>query len=274
MPPNPPEIEIEADCFASSSLPVQKCTSTLSHFPLKFKRLSQLLGYPLQDFNSERVTELEAEIASLRSELDHLRQEKTDLEILLDATAEHSDVVEAELHSTAIAALKQSEEMFRTIAEAAPVPILVSRLADGTILYANASASQMFGIPIKAFSSRKTLEFYYDLSDRQRLLEQVERTGSVQGVELQCQRDDRSLLWVTASLQKLVFQEEPALLVALCDITQRKAEEEALKRQVQDMQIEIDRAKCEKQVADIVQSDYFKQIQTEVERLRYSEEEF
>jgi translation initiation factor 1 (eIF-1/SUI1) len=72
----------------------------------------------------------------------------------------------------------------------------------------------------------------------------------------------------------LTFNHESTLLTALCDITQRKQEEEALKRQVQEMRIEIDQARRAKQVTEIVQSDYFQQLQAEVERLRYSDEDF
>jgi PAS domain S-box-containing protein len=216
----------------------------------------------------ESFANLEAQILALKQELAALKQEKADLEILLDATAEHSDSVEAELHSTAIAALKQSEEMFRTLAAATPVPVLISRIQDGTILYANVAASATLGLAPEAYSNHSTLDFYCDLGDRQRLLEQVEREGAVQNVEIQCQRTDGCRLWVSASLQLFLFQGEPTLLTALCDITQRKLDEEALKRQVEAMQIEINQAKRRQQVTEIVQSDYFQELQAELANLR------
>jgi PAS domain S-box-containing protein len=228
----------------------------------------------LQGSQTEENAELQAEIAALRRELLDLKQEKADLEILLEATAEHSDSVEAELHNTAIAALKQSEEMFRTIAEATPVPVLISRLEDGVVLYANSVASTTFGIPPEEVLSHSTVEFYHDPSDRQKLLNAIKCDGCVESFELQCERADGSLFWVAASLRRLTFNDEPAFLAALCDITQRKLEEEALKRQVQELQIEIDHARRARQVSEIVQSDYFQQLQAEVEYLRYPEEDY
>jgi PAS domain S-box-containing protein len=216
---------------------------------------------------------LQSEIAALKRELKELKQEKADLEILLEATAEHSDSVEAELHSTAIAALKQSEEMFRTIAEATPVPVLISRPEDGTILYANAAASATFGISPEAFLSRSTLELYHDLSDRQKLLDAIKNDGPVQNFELQCKRSDNTVFWVAASLRRLTFNGELTFLTALCDITERKQAEEVLKRQVQELQIEIDQVKLAQQVAEITQSDYFQELKAEVKRLRHPEEE-
>lgn len=228
--------------------------------------------FKLQSSQTEENAELQAEVAALKYELLELKQEKADLEILLEATTEHSDSVEAELHNTAIAALKQSEEMFRTIAEATPVPVLISRLEDGAVLYANSVASTTFGIPPENVLSHSTVEFYHDPSDRQKLLNAVECDGCVESFELQCKRADGRLFWVAASLRRLTFRNEPAFLTALCDITQRKLEEEALKRRVQEMQIEIDQAKRARQVAEIVQSDYFQQLKAEVEQLRYQEE--
>ncbi|NJK53523.1 MAG: PAS domain S-box protein [Leptolyngbyaceae cyanobacterium SU_3_3] len=243
------------------------------HGQFKANDVQERSQFKFQNLEAEQVTELQSEIAALKRELLELRQEKADLEILLEATAEHSDSVEAELHNTAIAALKQSEEMFRTIAGATPVPILISRIEDGSVLYANTAATTAFGIPSEDFLNYSTLEFYHDPGDRQRLLAALECDGCVESFELQCKRADGSLFWVAASLRRLIFNDEPTFLTALCDITQRKLEEEALKRQVQEMQIEIDQAKRAKQVAEIVQSDYFQRLKAEVEQLRYSEED-
>lgn len=46
--------------------------------------------------------------------------------------------------------------------------------------------------------------------------------------------------------------------------------EELLRRQMQEMRIEIDLNKVARQVAQITKTDYFQQLQTEVERLRNS----
>lgn len=221
-----------------------------------------------------QMNQLQAEVIALKRELAALKQEKTDLEILLEATAEHSDSVEADLHHTAIEALKHSEEWFRTIAEATPVPVLICRVEDGAILYANTAAGTTFGLTIEELLKRRSLEFYHCPDDRQQLLDVVKRNGFVQNFELQFKRADGTCFWVAASLRQLTFSQEPTILTALCDITQRKLEEEALKRQVREMQIEIDHAKRVQQVAEIVQTDYFQQLQAEVDFLRYPEEDW
>ena len=67
-----------------------------------------------------------------------MKRQKADLEILLETTTEHSDTMEAQLLSKAQWAQSSSEEQFRVRSSATPVPVLVSRLCDGLILYANA----------------------------------------------------------------------------------------------------------------------------------------
>jgi PAS domain S-box-containing protein len=255
-----------------------ECPSLLANHPLKYigkSHPSYTLQYSAHAVEAEIQTpQLQAEITALRRELSALKQEKADLEVLLEATAEHSDSVEAELHHTAIAALQQSEEWFRTIAEATPVPVLICRVEDGAILYANTMAGATFGLSIEELLERRSLEFYHHSADRQKLLKLVERDGFVQNFELQFKQADGTRFWVAASLRQLTFSQEPTILTAFCDITQRKLEEEALKQQVREMQIEIDQVKRVQQVAEIVQTDYFQELQAEVERLRYSEEDW
>lgn len=268
MPQSPFQIDEFINLAKPKSLPL--ANQSFSYF--RANSTSEPFQFELSETELQ-MTELQAEIAALKRELLALKQEKTDLEILLETTAEHSDSVEAELHHTAIEALQQSEEWFRTIAEATPVPVLICRVEDSAILYANTAASAAFGLISEELVGRQSLEFYHNPDERHTLLETVKRDGFIQNFELQCQRSDGSLFWVAASLRQLTFNHEPTILTALHDITQRKLEEEALKRQVREMQIEIDHAKRAQQVAEIVQTDYFQQLQAEVERLRYPDQE-
>jgi CheY-like chemotaxis protein len=57
------------------------------------------------------------------------------------------------------------------------------------------------------------------------------------------------------------------------DVTRRKLAEAALKRQVEELKIEIDQTKRDRQVEEIVQSDYFQQLKADAERLRFDDDE-
>ncbi|MGJ3254127.1 MAG: PAS domain S-box protein [Elainellaceae cyanobacterium] len=174
---------------------------------------------------------LHAEIVRLSQEVAALKQEKTDLEILLEMTTEHSDTVEDELHHQAVEALRQSEEWFRTIAEATPTPILICRTSEaGTILYANAMASNAFGLPVDELVGRPVIDFYLNPAERLQTLTLIQQTGQIQNCEIQLRRADDTPFWVTASLRQLTFNGEPTTLSALFDISDRKRAEDALQQ--------------------------------------------
>lgn len=212
--------------------------------------------------------DFQSEVMRLRQELAVLKQEKNDLEILLETTTEHSDSVTDQLHEKALEALRQREEWFRTIAEATPVPVMISRISDGAILYANTAAKLAFATATSELESQSILNLYHNPAERDALVEQAIHKGDVQNYELQMQRMDGTCLWVTASLRTLVFDNEPTILSALCDITERKLKEDALRQQLEELQIEIDQTKVACQVAEIVQSDYFQALQAEIQQLQ------
>ncbi|MBO9999045.1 MAG: PAS domain S-box protein [Cyanobacteria bacterium SID2] len=169
-----------------------------------------------------------SQIAELSRELEEVKQEKSDLEILLETMADHSSTVEAELQDEAEEARRESEERFRSIAEATPVPVTISRVSDGKVLYANAAAGFAFGCSIETLLDRAILELYDDLAEGQKLLETFDRERTVQNYELCCQRADATPFWVTASLRPLRLNGEATILSALYDISDRKQAEQDL----------------------------------------------
>ncbi|MEG3858026.1 sensor histidine kinase [Microcoleus sp. herbarium12] len=161
------------------------------------------------------------DVQRLSAELENLKGEKVDLEILLETTTEHSDTMEAHL-------LSQSEQQFRAIASATPVPILVSRLCDGLILYANVKSANLLNIAVESLIGSHTRDFYFNPSDRPLVLEALAKDGYLQDYELNCKKSDGSHFWATISVQPLVFKGEAATLCALYDLTQRKQAEQTL----------------------------------------------
>ncbi|HBB30477.1 MAG TPA: hypothetical protein DDZ80_04415 [Cyanobacteria bacterium UBA8803] len=191
----------------------------------------------IEERSWERLLE---QIASLTHELEEIKQEKSDLEILLEATTEHSDAVEAELHEEAVEAKRQTEEQFQLITEATPVPILISQVSDGTIVYANAQASSTFGLTTEELLARKSLDLYYDRSERQELLNILAKKGYVQNYEIRCRKADGNRFWVTVSLRQFTFNGQPTILSAFYDITERKQAEEALREKEAFLQLVLD----------------------------------
>ncbi|MEG4104848.1 ATP-binding protein [Microcoleus sp. S13_C5] len=168
------------------------------------------------------------DVQRLSAELENLKREKVDLELLLETTTEHSDTMEAHLLSKAELALRSSEEQFRAIASATPVPILVSRLCDGLIMYANAQLASLLNIPLEKLIGCSTPDFYLNPADRPKVLEALAKDGYLQNYELHCKKSDGTPFWAMISVQSLVFNGQQTALCALYDLTQRKEAEQTL----------------------------------------------
>jgi PAS domain S-box-containing protein len=125
--------------------------------------------------------------------------------------------------------MRQSEEQFRTIAESTSMAMLVSRLADGEITYANSSAGAMLQREGNELVTRSINDLYYiptEWEDLQQLFLQNQR---VRDYEIRLCRDNQEPVWVLASLQLLWLEGEQALLSTFYDITLLKKTEIALR---------------------------------------------
>ncbi len=128
----------------------------------------------------------------------------------------------------------QQAERLRVIADTTPIPILISRLSDGTVLYANDRLGPMFGLRTADLIGGITPDFYFDPDDRQSLLERVQREGQVNNYELHVKKSDGKPFWVLVSLQPMIFNGERSLFSAFYDITERKlVEGQVLQRNMQ-----------------------------------------
>ena len=124
------------------------------------------------------------DVQRLSTQLENLKREKADLEILLETNTEHSDTMEAHLLVKAELAVRESEQQFRAIASATPVPVLVSRLSDGLILYANAQSASLLNIPLEELIGHHTPDFYLNPGDRPHILDALAKDGYLQDYEL------------------------------------------------------------------------------------------
>lgn len=128
--------------------------------------------------------------------------------------------------------LQESEARFRGVSEAIPVPLIISRVSDGLILYANPELIQTFRFSQEDLVNRKKiLDLYHNFDDLQILLEALNQHGSLHNYEIKLKRADGTLFWAIASLQYLNFNGEAAILKVFNDITDRKNAETKLQEQ-------------------------------------------
>lgn len=130
-------------------------------------------------------------------------------------------------------ALRESQQLFETILETAPIPFLISRISDARVLYANRQYGELFHLPMDQLIGYPTPDFYDDPSDRANILKKVQADGFIKDHEFLAKRTDGTRLWVSISIQPIMYEKNPALLAAIYDLTERKASEETLKRRAE-----------------------------------------
>ena len=128
-------------------------------------------------------------------------------------------------------ALRESEQHFRTIAEAHPVPVNISRLRDRVILYASQAFADLFRLPLAEVIGKDNRFLYVDIEDRARLIEVLREHGSVQGFELQARRADGSVFPASLTSRLIEFQGEAAIVSGVLDLTEQKRAETEIARQ-------------------------------------------
>ncbi len=127
-------------------------------------------------------------------------------------------------------ALQESEERLQAIATATPIPMLITRLEDSAILYANPALCQTFGFSSEQLIGGQKSYLYADVSDSLQLLELFKKNGFSDSQQICLKKANGSYFWVRMSMRSINFNGEAAILSAFYDITDRVETESALRQ--------------------------------------------
>ncbi|MGV2826841.1 PAS domain S-box protein [Myxosarcina sp. GI1(2024)] len=118
-------------------------------------------------------------------------------------------------------------------------------------------------------------QVYVDAQRRKQFEFQLRRrNGEVKNWQDLVYRRDKTVIWIEEDTRAVSDSQGNLLYYEgiVRDISDRKRQEEQLQKQLQDLRIEIDQNKREKDVAQITQSDYFQELQAEAESLRFDDD--
>jgi PAS domain S-box-containing protein len=132
-------------------------------------------------------------------------------------------------HKRTEEALRESEKQRQAVFDATPMALLVTRISDGTMLWSNSLASKMFGIPHEELLGSKATDFYFDPTERERILQKLREDGEIRDYEIRGKKADGTKFWVSTAVQPVTYEREPALVVGLLDITERRQADQALR---------------------------------------------
>ncbi|MTJ47184.1 GAF domain-containing protein [Dolichospermum sp. UHCC 0259] len=127
--------------------------------------------------------------------------------------------------------LQDSEAKFRVISQAIPIPLVISRLSDGIIIYANPEFLHTFKFSPDDLLQKRISDLYHDKSDWDKLLTTFNQNGCLHNHEIQLNKADGTNLWLITYWRYLKYNNEPAVLQLFNDITDRKNSEVKLQEQ-------------------------------------------
>jgi PAS domain S-box-containing protein len=180
----------------------------------------------------EQNRHLLAEVAVRKETEAALSQARDDLERRVVLRTEELARTNAKLQAQiderrrADARLQASEARCRAIVDTSPVPLCITSMPDGRILYTNEPLRELFGMREDMMAS--IADFYVDPVERDRLVDHLRTEGSLSDTEVQFRRPDGTYFWVIATARVATYDDSPAIYVGLNDITGRKRMEQEL----------------------------------------------
>jgi PAS domain S-box-containing protein len=171
-------------------------------------------------------------------------------------------------------ALRIAEENYRSIFENALEGIFQST-PEGQLITINPAMARIYGYnsPAEMIASITDIceQMYVNPAVRLKVKALLAAQSFLRGFEFRSYRKDGSIIW-TAMDARAVYDNSGTLLYyegIVQDVTERKRKEEELKRQLEQLEVQIDQSRRAQEVAEIIQTDYFQKILEEAESLRY-----
>ena len=126
-------------------------------------------------------------------------------------------------------ALRESEQRFRSVAEVHPVPVVITRLADGIIVYASEGMALSLGS--RDYVGRRAVDFYASPDERARFIAALEAAGRVDNFEVMGRRADGAMFPAALTSRRIVWNGDAAVATAIVDLSETKRTEAELARQ-------------------------------------------
>jgi PAS domain S-box-containing protein len=122
-----------------------------------------------------------------------------------------------------------SDTLYAQLFDESPLPTVVSRLEDHTVLALNVRTAELIGLPQRQGVGRSVSDFYVDPSERLELIERLRRDGRADNMRLRIRRASGEPFWALASSRLVTWEGQGAVLTVFHDISEQLAAEASLK---------------------------------------------
>jgi PAS domain S-box-containing protein len=127
------------------------------------------------------------------------------------------------------ARLKESEARFRAIVETSPVPLCITSMPEGDILYMNQPLRELFALDATRPPVGNIVDFYASPQERDELVHHLRNEGNLRNAELRFRRPDGTSFWAVANARVATYGDVPAIYVGLYDVTARRKADKKLR---------------------------------------------
>ena len=153
------------------------------------------------------------------------------------------------------------EESFRMIADTSPVALIISRISDGIIQYANLQACQLFNTSASELIDTSIISLFSSYSNDQFVLSFLSAGQDVKNREIFFQANNEEPMWLSLNTNTLVLEQEKVICSALLDVT----EAHELSRQLSyhatydDLTGLVNRREFEDRLQEVIETTHLKQ---------------
>jgi PAS domain S-box-containing protein len=130
------------------------------------------------------------------------------------------------------AALRESEELFRTVFQTSPDAININRIADGQFVAINNGFTELSGFTRAEVIGKTTLDLglWQDVRDREHVYAKLNADGQIMNFASKFRCKDGRLIDALLSVKRISLGNQPHLLAVTRDITELKKAENVLRQ--------------------------------------------
>ena len=124
--------------------------------------------------------------------------------------------------------LQAEKRQSRALLDREPIPVVISRLADGQVLYANPRAREVFPLQTEMGGVHQAKEFWAEPELRNLFVERIHQEGHVTDYEVEYLGIDAKAFHALLSANRVGFEGQDAILASFLPITERVLAERRL----------------------------------------------
>ena len=126
-------------------------------------------------------------------------------------------------------ALRDSEALLRQVLEACPLPIVMIRAADGSVIYGNPATRVMLGSRQDAAGDARATLSFASLGDARSIVARLRKGEAVEGTEVPLLHAEGQPFPGSVSARLVDYQEEEVVVAVIQDLTEQKRQQEELR---------------------------------------------